>query len=87
MKNEVKKKMMMLKHRSAVRKSPEHNVRLENHRTTLIIHDSLRAFASFEHVERCVAQNSSPRSARFTTPSVNAAIFPPDAGFPPLAHL
>jgi hypothetical protein len=61
MKNEVKKKMMMLKHRSAVRKSPEHNVRLENHRTTLIIHDSLGAFTSFEHAEVNVVQISSPR--------------------------
>jgi hypothetical protein len=32
MKNEVKKKMMMREHRSAVRKSPKRDVRLENQR-------------------------------------------------------
>jgi hypothetical protein len=49
MKNEVKKKMTMREHRIAVRKSPKHNVRLENQRRhssstiaeTLALHSSV----------------------------------------------
>jgi hypothetical protein len=87
MKNEVKKKMMMREHLSVVRKSPKHNVRLENQRRALVIHDSLRAFASFQHAESDVAQISGSRSLRFPTPPAIAAIFPPYAAFLPLAHL
>src|ERR1700678_321376 len=77
MKNEVKKKMMMREHRSAVRKSPKRDVRLENqHRhSSFTITETFSSPSSATH--QATRASHLRGSVSFTTPSVIVGIFPP----------
>jgi hypothetical protein len=87
MKNEVKKKMMMREHRIAVRKSPKHNVRLENQRrhSSLTIAETLSFFSSvpsrLPYAPQIRVHGTAQRDRD------RRAFLPVRAAFPPLAHL